>query len=440
MPHVALVPLVGFRFREPQMAELGMSLPGLRRRAKAVGELPALGLLTLAGATPEPWTCSYQPLPGEERLEEFFAQVMDARPTLVALSALTASAPLAYRLAQRLRAAGLPTVIGGLHATVCPDEAGRHCDAVVLGPGEYVWPQLLRDAAAGRLQPIYDARGRTAEAWPLPRFELLGPRVPRYTLQTQRGCPLACEFCGASRLLGPFCEKPLAKIRQELQAIAALDPEPVIELADDNTFAGSRDAEALLGALAEADARYFTEADWRIGERPELLRRLAASGCAQVLVGLESLVFRYPGMGAKQAELERMMAAATAIQEAGVVVNGCFILGADGETNASIDRLVEFVLASPLAEVQLTLETPFPGTRLYERLSRAGRLLPDRGWEAYTLFDATFAPDRITAAELEAGFRRAVAAVFSPAATARRAEIRRRVWRNNRRLVKEANT
>jgi radical SAM superfamily enzyme YgiQ (UPF0313 family) len=319
-------------------------------------------------------------------------------------------------------------VIGGLHATVCTEEARQHCDAVVLGPGEFVWKQVLRDAETGALRPTYDAR-QLGGTWPLPRFDLLGQQVPRYTLQTQRGCPLACEFCGASRLLGPFREKPLASIRRELQAIAALDAKPVIELADDNTFAGSRDPEALLEALAEVGARYFTEADWRIGERPELLRRLAASGCVQVLVGLESLVFRYPGMGAKQAELERMMAAVAAIQEAGVAVNGCFILGADGETLDSIDRLVEFVLASPLAEVQLTLETPFPGTRLHQRLRQAGRLLPDRGWDAYTLFDATFAPDQMTVAELEAGFRRAVTAVFSPAASARRAEIRRRIWR-----------
>jgi radical SAM superfamily enzyme YgiQ (UPF0313 family) len=441
MPHVAFVPLTGFRLREPQMAELGMSLPGLRRRAKAIGELPALGLLTLAGLTLDPWTCSYHPAGGDEAaLDASVETVMAERPRLVALSALTASAPLAYRLAKQFRDRGALTVLGGLHATVCPDEAARHCDAVVVGEGEPVWHDVLADAQSGVLRPRYDARHRPVgdgrAAWPVPRFDLLGGRSARYTLQTQRGCPLACEFCGASRLLGPFREKPVEAVRRELEAITALDSRPVIELADDNTFAGSRDAGELLDALAAAGARYFTEADWRFGERPDVLPHLASSGCVQVLVGLESLVFRYPGMGAKRAELGRMMDAAVAIQEAGVVVNGCFILGADGETQASIDRLVEFVLASPLAEVQLTLETPFPGTRLYERLSRAGRLLPDRGWEAYTLFDATFQPDLLTVAELEAGFRRAVCAMFSPEASARRAELRRRIWRGNLALRK----
>lgn len=436
MPHVALVPLTGFRLREPQLAELGMSLPGLRRRAQAIGELPALGLLTLAGLTPDSWTTSYHPATGDEAtLAELVETVMAKRPRLVALSALTASAPLAYRLAERFRAQGALTVLGGLHATVCAHEAALHCDAVVVGEGEPVWLKVLADAESGVLRPRYEAPRRfSAEAsapWPLPRFELLGKNVARYTVQTQRGCPLACAFCAASRLLGPFREKPLAAVCRELQTIAALEARPVIELADDNTFAGPRDPGELLDALRAAGARYFTEADWRLGERHDVLPRLAPSGCVQVLMGLESLVFRYPGMGAKRAELARMLDAAVAIQEAGVVVNGCFILGADGETQASIDRLIEFVLASPLAEVQLTLETPFPGTQLYQRLSRAGRLLPDRGWESYTLFDATFRPDRLTVAELEAGFRRAVTAIFSPAASARRAELRRKIWRGN---------
>ena len=135
---------------------------------------------------------------------------------------------------------------------------------------------------------------------------------------------------------------------------------------------------------ASPGARWFTEADWRTGERPDVLAHLSEAGCVQLLVGIESLVFRYTGMGAKQADCG-MMDAVVAIQEAGVAVNGCFIIGADGETPASIDRLVEFILDSPLAEVQFTLQTPFPGTALYHRLRRTGRLLPDRDWSHYTL-------------------------------------------------------
>lgn len=437
MPHVAFVPFSGFRIREAELLELGMTLPGLTARAKAIGELPALGLLTLAGMLPQGWTCSYHPV--SQANQEFVERIVAEQPTLVAVSALTASVEEAYQFCDQLRARGVAVIIGGLHATTCPDEAQPHCDSVVVGEGEFVWPDLLRDAEQQQLKPRYvsaeyAAKHVTRLDWPIPRYDLLGTSPPRFTLQTERGCPLACDFCGASRLLGPFREKPLAAIRRELEAIQRIDPNPLIELADDNTFVGQRDFTDLFDLFEQSGIRYFTEADWRIGERPELLVRLAASGCTQVLVGIESLVFRYPGMGGKQAELDRMMDAVAAIQQAGVAVNGCFIIGAEGETRESLDRLVQFVLASPLAEVQVTLQTPFPGTGLRRRLERAGRLLADRGWSHYTLFDVTYQPDSMSVAELETGFRDVLKQLFSAEATRRRQRIRRECWQHNPRL------
>ena len=222
---------------------------------------------------------------------------------------------------------------------MCAEEAAQHFDAVAIGEGEPMWTEMLADASRGAMKKFY--RGERVfdlrEA-PRPRFDLIADRpFSRWTVQTERGCPFACDFCAASRLLGPFREKPVDKIRDELGELQRLSKHIWLELADDNTFALRRDADELLQALGDANVRYFTEADWRIGERPEVLSKLAASGCVQVLVGIESLVFRYPGMGAKQAELDRIMDAVGAIQAAGVVVNGCFILGAEGETER-IDR------------------------------------------------------------------------------------------------------
>lgn len=427
-PHVCLVALSGFREREPEMIALGMQLPGLAARAGAVGALPALGLLTLAALTPEPWSTSYHdPACVDDAL---IARLLAERPTLVAVSALTASIGEAYRLCDALRANGVRTVIGGLHATACPDEAGRHADAVVVGDGEPVWREVLADARGGALRPRYRAARpfNLAEA-PIPRFDLLGRRErPRFTLQTSRGCPLACEFCGASRLLGKFREKPAENIGRELAALTAIDPRATIELADDNTFAGGRDTAELLAPFERSGIRYFTEGDWRLGERPEVLEQLAASGCAQVLVGVESLSLRYRGMGAKGSHLSRVIDACERIQRHGVAVIACFIVGADGEDEESIGRLGEFLLQAPFADIQLTLQTPFPGTALRARLQHEGRLLPDRGWESCTLFDVTYRPDRMGPDALERAFRNLVRMVFSHAPTQRRMEIRRQVW------------
>lgn len=428
MPHVALVPFTGLRVKEREMAALGMALPGLRERAGAIARLPALGLLTLAGMTPEHWTISYHEADAD--LESLAEVVLSHRPAVVAVSALTASIIEAYSFCAMIRERGVRVVIGGLHVTAMPHEALRHADAVVAGDGEPVWLDVLRDAERGVMKGIYQASQpmNLAEA-PLPRIDLLGPgRRQRYTVQTQRGCPLACEFCAASRLLGPFREKPVEQVRRELEAITARVPRAAVELADDNTFAGRRDAAAMLDALAESNVRWFTEADWRIGERPDVLARLADSGCVQVLVGFESMVFQHAGMGAKGVELARVMNAVAAIQESGVAVIGCCIIGSDGETHESLDRLGAFLHDAPLADVQLTVLTPFPGTALHRRLKASGRLRAECDWSHATLFDVMFEPTHMSAAELQRRYYELVRDTFAAEPSARRERLRWHIW------------
>lgn len=433
MPHVEFVTLSGFRVREQELLELGMTLPGFAARGAAIAALPALGPLTLAGMLPDDWSCGYRaPTAVDEGLVD---ELADARPTLVAISSLTASALKAYTLGQSLKRRGIATVYGGLHATAVPDESLRHFDAVCVGDGEANWPAVLDDARQARLGGIYRADQSSpvtsSDQWVMPRFDLLGEQAPRYTVQTQRGCPWACDFCGASRLLGGFREKPSEIVAEELAAIRSLAKRPRVELADDNTFARRHDADHLLDVMEASGVKWFTESDWRLGERPEVLERLAAAGCVQVLVGLESLVFQYPGFGKKRADFERMVDACLAIQEAGVAVNACFIMGADGETPASIDRLISYLCDAPFAEVQLTVQTPFPGTGLYKRLKRDGRLLRDRDWSHYTLFDVVYRPDQMSVTELESRYRDALAAVFGETATRRRTSIRRDIIRRS---------
>ncbi len=431
MPHLTMVALSGLRVREAELAERGVTLPGLRSRAASIAALPPLGLLTLAGLTPAPWSITLHEAGAVD--DALVQRVIGESPALVAISALTASILEAYALADRLRREGIRVLLGGLHVTACPAEAEQHADAVVVGEGEPVWRTVLADAARGTLCHRYRAAHPfdLAEA-PLPRYDLLGPsRRLRFTVQSSRGCPLACDFCGASRLLGPYRRKPRERLRAELSAIAALDSQPAVELADDNTFASGDSHEALLEVLAESGARWFTETDWRLGENPVVLERLAASGCVQVLVGLESLVHEHRGMGGKRTSMARMMDAVEAIQAAGVAVIGCFIAGSDGETHESLEGLRRFLEQDPCADVQVTLQTPFPGTALRRRLEHAGRLLADRDWSHYTLFDVTFQPDMLEAGALQQSFNELLADVFGPGPTRRRREIRRRIRDRN---------
>jgi len=435
MPRVELIAMSGVRIVNPELRAMGLTLPGFIERGQVIASLPSLGLLTLAGATPEHWEIGYHEV---DALDEGQIQALIGRqPTLIAISSLPARVDDAYALLDRFRAAGIQTVIGGLHASVRPDEAAQHADAVVVGQGEWVWPALLEDAERGALQPRYNGMHdpRPLEDTPLPRFDLLDPsRYNRIPLQTTRGCPLDCQFCAASRLISPYKRKSIGRVRQEIEAIQAIWPDPFIELADDNTFVNKKWGRELAELFCEFPAvKWFTETDLSLADDPELLRLLARSGCAQVLIGLESIQpesLRDTDTGHwKLRQREQYLEKIARIQDAGISVNGCFVFGFDSDTPATFDATLEFIQESGLSEVQITLLTPFPGTALFDQMKAQGRLLKDRFWDQCTLFDVTFRPVGFTVEELEARFQQMVAEVYSVEASRHRKALRTAIFR-----------
>ena len=406
----------GVRCRNEELLAIGLTLPGFVERSKVIASLPSLGLLTLAGMTPPELEVSYVEVPDLASLTGLPGD-FDA----VAISSFSAQIREAYALADRCRTAGMKVIMGGLHVTARPDEALRHCDAVVIGEGEPVWPEVAADLMAGRLAPRYDARGRRFDLReaPMPRFDLLEiPRYNRLTVQTQRGCPYNCDFCGASIRLAPgYRTKPVAKVMDEIRVIESLWPHPFIEFADDNTFADRARGRELCRALADHGLRWFTETDISVAWDDELLRLMKESGCAQILIGLES-----PGAEAldglerkanwKHRQAGRYAEAIARIQDAGITVNGCFVLGLDEHDGTCFDRVFEFVRDTGLYEVQITVMTAFPNAPLYDRLLADGRLLEPEAWETCTLFDVNYQPARMSVAELENGFRGLAARIY----------------------------
>jgi radical SAM superfamily enzyme YgiQ (UPF0313 family) len=437
---LGLLAMSGVRAHDQALTALGLTLPGFVERSKVIASLPSLGLLTLAGCTPNDVTLEYIDVP-DVHPPPWLPGEFDA----VAISSFSAQIGEAYRLADRYRAAGTVVVLGGLHVTALPREASAHADAVVVGEGEPLWPRVVDDLRRGALQRVYDARGMRfdlAEA-PMPRFDLLNvDAYNRLTVQTQRGCPFDCEFCAASIRLSPgFKVKPVEVVVSEIRRIKSLWPKPFIEFADDNTFANKEHGRRLTRALTGEHVRWFTETDVSIATDPELLALMRDSGCAQVLIGFEA-VSRSPLDGLerksnwKARQLDRYMEAIDRIQSFGIAVNGCFVLGLDGTGPDSFDEVLRFVRESGLYEVQITVQTAFPGTPLYERLRQQGRILHDEAWERCTLFDVNFEPSGMTVAELEQGLRDLGRQLYAENATRerrRRFRERLRKVRNGRR-------
>jgi radical SAM superfamily enzyme YgiQ (UPF0313 family) len=435
---IGFLALSGIRAIDAELFALGLNLPGFVERSRVIASLPSLGLLTLAGLTDERHEMHYVEVPDVDA--PHLHGGVPGEFDVVAISSFTAMIKDAYRLAARYRARGTKVILGGLHVTVCPDEAAQHADAIVVGEAEAVWPTLLADLEVGRLRPRY----QTTEPFdlalaPMPRFELLEiSRYNRITIQTTRGCPWNCEFCAASIRLNPkYRAKPVPKVIAELHRVKELWAAPFIEFADDNTFADKRHGHALMDAMAGEQVRWFTETDISVADDDALLRKMRRAGCAQVLIGLED-----PDEGTTGMELKidwkarrrpRYLDSIRRIQDHGITVNGCLVLGLDSHTPATFDRMWEFIQQSGLFEIQLTLMTPFPGTPLYERLKREGRLVEPEAWEKRTLFDVTFKPAGMTGEQLREGILSLSRRVYSGEFTEKRQRdfIRRKMAFDN---------
>jgi radical SAM superfamily enzyme YgiQ (UPF0313 family) len=422
---IGFIAMSGVRAQNAELLAVGLTLPGFIERSKVIASLPSLSLLTLAALTPPQFEVEYR-----EIADLRAAGTLPDDYDLVAITSLSAQIFDAYSIADQYRRRGIPVVMGGLHVTALPDEALEHCSAVVVGEGEPLWPRLLADFERGAMQRIYrsePAGGFDLREAPVPRFDLLDPeKYNRITVQTSRGCPHKCEFCASSILLtSRYKLKPVAKVLDEIHAIKRIWSWPFIEFADDNSFVNRDHYKQLLRALIPEKLRWFTETDIRVAEDDELLGLMRDSGCRQILIGLESP--RRGSLGGietaanwKQRQFERYAAAIERIQSRGITVNGCFILGLDGDTPDVFDEVLDFVRQSGLYEVQITVLTAFPGTPLHRRLKAEGRILRDRAWDLCTLFDLNIHPRDMSVDELQRGFVSLAKRLYSAEETAAR--------------------
>jgi radical SAM superfamily enzyme YgiQ (UPF0313 family) len=434
---IGFLAMSGIRAHDPQLLKLGLTLPGFVERSKTVASLPSLGLLYLAAVTPAGHELHYYEAESD-RSEPAEVYTCD----LVAISTFSAQVFEAYAIADRLRAAGAKVAMGGLHVSVRADEAKQHADYVIVGEGENVWPAVVEaaeqatlHAAAGgepggeppRTFDSIDYPPVNAAALPIPRYDLLGDRpYNRFTVQTSRGCPWRCDFCASNVMLGRrYRKRPVEDVIRDIRAIEALHPRPFIEFADDNTFVDKEWGKELCRQLTPLRLKWFTETDITVADDPELLTLMRKAGCRQVLIGLESPA-QQPLDGielranAKAKWAPRYLDRLRRIQDHGITVNGCFILGLDGQTTEIFEQVLDFSLQVPLFDVQITVLTPFPGTPLYDRLLSEGRILqPDR-WDLCTLFDVNFRPSHMTPEELAQGMRWLTRRLYSARTTQRR--------------------
>lgn len=337
----------------------------------------------------------------------------DLEADLIGMTVITGTAPRAYELAQRFRARGIPVVLGGPHVTLVPEDAQPHADAVVTGYAEDTWPQLLRDFRAGQLRPRYvQAPDLSLAGRPFPKRELLPARryLTTNVFEAARGCIHACDFCVVPSAWG---RKPLQKPTEEVVEDIRRHGARKLIFVDLNLIADREYAARLFEALTPLKIRWYGLSTVLLADDLPLLTLAARSGCRGLLIGFESIRtanlrgaskgFNRPG---RYAEIVALLHAH------GIAVYGCFVFGMDHDTPDVFVETARLAVEARIDLPRFAISTPFPGTPLYARLEREGRILT-RNWELYDGQHVVFQPAGMTVRQLQEGTEQAWKQAYS---------------------------
>jgi radical SAM superfamily enzyme YgiQ (UPF0313 family) len=362
---------------------------------------PPLGLATLAGFLSDEDDVEIQ----DEHVERLD---LNDTPDLVVIQVYITSAYRAYRLADHYRRRGAHVALGGLHVTSLPEEAARHADTIFLGPGEDTWPRFLADFRRGSPDRVYRSEIRTLAGTPPIRRDLIKRHlylVPN-SIVVSRGCPHVCDFCYKEA----FFEGGRSFYTQTVDAaLAEIDRLPGRHLyfLDDHLFGAARFATALFDGMRGMGRLWQAAGTINAVLAPGLLERAVDAGLRSLFVGFETL---NPANLLEQRKYQNLRRdygqAIRRLRDLGVMINGSFVFGMDADDGSVFERTVEWAIDQGIETATFHILTPYPGTALYGRLAAQARVTI-HDWDQYDTRHAVFRPARMSADELEQGYRRA---------------------------------
>lgn len=376
--------------------------------------IPQLGLQVLAGLVPDNHHVDI--------IDEIFGTsatqqlIEKGGYDLVGITAYTSGSTRAYEIARACREKGILTIMGGPHASACPEEAANHFDAVAVGECDEIWPQIIRDAEAGQLASRYDGKLSDLEVtglgWAKQGLEPINGKYSVSAIQTSRGCPVGCEYCSVTKFNGaPIRRRRIQDIVDEWNRT----PRKFIFVVDDNFFGvGEQHAEwakDLLRAIIKHGKKrlWFSQTTLNMGDDKEGMDLAYKAGCRGMLVGFESFnpeTLRQYHKGINRKNLADYQMLVNGFHKSGIAVFGGFIIGADGDIAETVADTAIASVKLGIDIIQITNLTPLPGTKMYDRFREGDRLIATNypeDWERYTFTETVYNPTKMSARDLDEG-------------------------------------
>ena len=370
---------------------------------------PSLALTSVAAATPAHWDVSYW----DENLLQGPPPNAPV-PHVVGITVHLTFARRAYELAAWFRAQGCIVVMGGLHVLSCADEVMPHADAIAVGDGVQLWPEILADIENGTLKRRYHADYKNAYSADPPARRTILPREAFLTTTSiiaTRGCHNRCGFCylATDGLHMPYRMRTPEQVASEIQT----DSQPYAVFIDNNLGSRPDYLRKLCTALKPLGIIWSAAVTIDVTDDPSLVREMALAGCTGVFIGFESLHAENLSDARKKTPAPVDYARRVAILHLyGIQVNGSFVLGFDHDGPDVFARTAEWIEENRLECATFHILTPYPGTPLFRQLESEGRLL-HRNWDLYDTAHVVFKPKRMSVEELETGYAWSYDTLFS---------------------------
>lgn len=327
---------------------------------------------------------------------------------LIGITSLTRNIKRAYQIAEEFRRKEKTVVMGGMHVTFMPDEASNHCNTVVIGEAEDKWSELISDYRKGKLNKFYkNTNLHSLDDIPSPRFDLLNLKkykIKIIPVQATRGCKHGCEFCSVTQFFnGRIRSRPIKDVLRDIQLAQKMGSKWIF-FVDENIIADREYAKELFRSLIPLNIKWMGQSTIQIADDPELLDLAANSGCTFLEIGFESInVKNLKNCGKRVDHINEYVEGIKMLRQKKFIIGASLIFGFDSDDINIFYETLNFLEANKIPIFDSYILTPGPGTKLFERFEKEGRITHS-DWQKYNGKEIVFKPNLMTSEELRFNF------------------------------------